>query len=301
MRQILYVLAAGVTFILILAGIKYWLVSNEIADQMAMKRPPETVTSLVVKEIEWPALIRATASLLPVQGVVLSAEQPGRLSKISAENGSNVVLGQAIMEFDTSVEEADLRATEAKGVRAKRTFERAKTLRASNATSQAELESAEADYRQAIAQADSLRASIAKKNISAPFAGKLGIREVNIGQYVIPGTALIPLYAADSLYAAFVVPQQLAASVKAGQEVTLTTDALPGAIFKGSVHAVNPNIDSTTRTLAVQALFSNSEGKLMPGAEIATSGVFKLQPGAAVATNNAFAPGNSQTPEVQDR
>ena len=264
LRQIALTLAGGVIVVIILAVVKVVQVKVAIAAN-AFTPPPEVITSTVVQPTRWQREIHAVGSLASVQGVTLSAELPGRVTKIAVENGAHVNAGDILVELDTSVEEADLRAAEARLWRARHAFERSKSLQGSRATSQADVEEADAGFREAQASVESLRAMIVRKRIAAPFAGELGIRTVNLGQYVLPGAPIVPLYSLDPLFANFDIPQQSVDDVAVGQTVTIVSDSLPGREFVGTIHAVNPNLNETTRTLAVQALLPNPQQVLRPG------------------------------------
>lgn len=254
----------GVGIIAILAGIKSFQIWQAIKAHSGMGPPPETVTSIVATETTWPRTIPAMGSLLAVQGVTLSAEAEGRVAKVSFESGDKAESGQVLIELDSSVEEANLKAARALADQARSALTRAKTLRAQNANSQSDLESAAARAAEAEGAAESLAATIARRKAVAPFAGRTGIRMVNVGQYVSKGTPLVPLYSEDALYLDIWLPQENVRDVALGQKVRLTVDSLEGN-FEGSVTAIDPAIDPDTRTLRVQATIPNTEHKLRSG------------------------------------
>src|ERR1051325_2619820 len=207
--------------------------------------PPTTVTAAPAAQQKWENLISATGSFAPVQGVTVAAEVPGKIVKIGFEAGAAVKAGAVLVQLDTSTEEAQLRAAEATAALAQANFQRARELRQSHTNSPAELDAAEAQSKQAAAQADSLRAVIAKKTIRAPFAGRMGLRVVNLGQILREGDAITTLQTLDPIYVNFSLPQQRLAQVTNGTKVRVTTDAAPGATFDGTVTAINAEIDPT--------------------------------------------------------
>jgi membrane fusion protein, multidrug efflux system len=233
------------------------------AAQMSM--PPETVTADAARQEHWPDSITATGSLVAVQGVTVGAEMPGKIVEIAFESGDRVKAGDLLLRIDTSAEKAQLRSAEAAAKLARINLERNRDLRANHTVSQSDLDTAEANYNQAVAQADNVRATIAKKTLRAPFAGQLGLRLVNLGQIVEEGAAIVTLQTIDPIYVDFSVPQQQFSIMTTGSEVLVTTDAAPGQTFKGRIIAVNPEIDTVTRSVRIRATLSNSGELLRPG------------------------------------
>ncbi len=230
-----------------------------------MVMPPTTVTAAPASPQKWENMIAATGSLVPVQGVTVAAEMPGKIVKIAFEAGGVVKAGDLLVQLDTSTEEAQLRAAEATASLGKANLERAKELRQSNTNSLAEFDAADAQSKQAAAQADMLRAVIAKKTVRAPFAGRLGLRLVNLGQILREGDALTTLQTLDPIYVNFSLPQQRVAQLTVGTKVRVTTDAAPGQIFDGEITALNSEVDVATRNMRVQATLQNREEKLRAG------------------------------------
>jgi membrane fusion protein (multidrug efflux system) len=231
----------------------------------AMVMPPDIVTSAPVKADTWESMITATGSLVTVQGVTVSAEVAGKVAAINFESGAMVAAGDVLVQLDTSTEEAQLRAAEATATWTKVNLERSTDLLAKNAVSKSDYDLVDAQCKQAEAQADNVRAVIAKKTIKAPFAGRLGIRLVNLGQILKEGDPIAPLQTLDPIYVNFSLPQQQLAVVSAGARVRVTTDAAPGQEFDGKVTALNPDIDPTTRNFRAQAMLANPGEKLHPG------------------------------------
>ncbi len=235
------------------------------AAQMAMVMPPETVTATAAIQQDWETNITATGSVVAVQGVTVSAEMAGKVSKISFEAGSAVKAGDLLVQLDTATEEAQLAAAEAGAKWAQLNLDRAKDLREKSTNSQSDVDSATVQAKQADAQVEGIRAAIAKKTIRAPFAGKLGLRLVNLGQILKEGDPIASLQTLDPIYVNFSLPQQRLAELTVGGVVRVTSDAVPGETLEGKVTAVNPDVDAVTRNVRVQATLTNASEKLRPG------------------------------------
>jgi len=176
-----------------------------------------------------------------------------------------VKAGDLLVQQDTAAEEAELRSAEATVGLTRLTFERARRLLAEGTFSQAEYDKADAEYKQALAQTDNIRAVIAKKTIRAPFSGLLGIRLVNLGQMLSPGDEIVSLQALDPIFANFSLPQQQFPRIRPDLEVRVETDAIPGEIIKGKITAINPQVETATRNIMVQATVPNNNQHLRPG------------------------------------
>ena len=230
-----------------------------------MTMPPETVTADKVRKDNWPNTITATGSLVAVQGVTVSAELGGKIVEIAFESGDRVKKGDLLLRIDVSAEEAQLRSAEAAAKLAKINLDRNRDLRKNKTVSQSDLDTAEANYKQATAQVDNVRAAISKKTLRAPFDGHLGLRQVNLGQIVEQGTPIVTLQTIDPIYADFSLPQQRFSLLNAGTEVEITTDAAPDQAFIGQILAINPEIDQLTRSVRVRAKLVNDGEMLRPG------------------------------------
>ncbi|MCU7943512.1 MAG: efflux RND transporter periplasmic adaptor subunit [Candidatus Thiodiazotropha sp. (ex Cardiolucina cf. quadrata)] len=230
-----------------------------------MEMPPETVTSDQVRSQRWPNTVRATGSLVAVQGVIVTAELGGKIEEIAFESGDRVKQDDLLVRIDVSAEQAQLRSAEAAAKLARINLDRNRDLRANKTVSQADLDTAEANFKQATAQVDNVRATIAKKTLRAPFAGQLGLRQVNLGQIVEQGTPVVTLQTIDPIYVDFSLPQQQFSILEPGTEVHVTTDAAPEKVFSGRIIAVNPEIDQMTRSVRVRATLSNQSELLRPG------------------------------------
>jgi membrane fusion protein (multidrug efflux system) len=244
-------------------GIK--LQQFSVMGAMAMVTPPETVTADTARIERWPNTVSAVGSLVAVQGVTVGAELGGKIVTIAFESGACVAAGDLLVRLDTAAEEAQLRSAEAATRLARINLDRNRDLRATRTTSQADLDTAEASFKQAAAQADNIRAIIAKKTLRAPFAGRLGLRMVNLGQIVREGDAIVTLQTVDPIYVDFSLPQQQLPVLTPGTEIRVTTDAAPGEVFQGEISAVNPEIDPVTRTVRVRGTIANLGERLRPG------------------------------------
>lgn len=263
-RQILIALCIVGSIVILLAitkAIQIWIASS----QGNFGPPPEAVTSVVAAETSWPRTISAMGSINPEQGITVSAEEPGKVTRVAFESGAMVTKGDVLVELDTSIEDAKLAAAVAKAEKSRRVMERSQKLRTSNAVSQEVLDDAIAQSRQDDAEVSWLKATIAKKKISSPFSGRAGIRMVNVGHYLAAGTSVVPLYALNPMYVDFTVPQQDMGDVAVGEIIEVTVDAFPGEIFRGAVSAVNPQIDPSNRNVSVRGTIPNTNERLRPG------------------------------------
>jgi membrane fusion protein, multidrug efflux system len=340
----------------------------------AMQPPPEAVTTIVTERDEWPAVLSAIGTVAAVQGVTVSADLPGIVERIEFESGRTVQRGDVLVQLDTKQEQAQLAGAEAQLQLARVNFERMQGLVEQDAVSRAEFDAAAAAHKQAEARIREIRATIERKTIRAPFSGVLGIRQVNLGQYLTGGDPVVPLQSLHPVYVNFGVPQQDALEMRAGRRVRITVGELGDTEFTGRITAVDSVVDETTRNVQVQATLANPRGQLRPGMfvqtqvtlgasrpvvalpasainyapygdsvfvvaemknphgqpyrgvrqqvvklgaargdqiavlsglkageEVVTSGVFKLRNGAAVQVNNTVQPGNSLTPEPEDK
>jgi len=250
----------------LLAGTKALQIGTLIKHGKAAKIPPEVVTTIQAQPQTWESLVTAVGSLEAVQGVTVSAELTGKVVAIPFESGSQIKMGELLVQQDIAAESAQLRSAEAAVTLAKITLERSRKMLETKVVAEANYDNAEAQLKQALAQADTIRATIAKKTIRAPFSGRLGIRQVHIGQIVKESAPLVSLQALDPIFVNFLVPQQQLAQVQLGYPVRITSDGLSaGATVTGTVTAVNPEVDTASRNLRVQATVANQGERLRPG------------------------------------
>ncbi len=264
-KRMIVMLAAIVAFVGTLGLFKYKQIQDAIAQGAAFQMPPEAVTTVVAGEDHWQGSLGVIGTVTAKQGVVVSADLPGVVTAIRFESGKRVNAGEVLVELDTSQERAQLAAAEAQRDLATLNLERSRGLRAKGVTSQAEFDRVDAESKQADARVQEMRALIARKTIRTPFAGVLGIRQVNLGQYLNGGDPVVPLQALDPVYVDFSVPQQSTASVRVGGEVRVALENQPGVEITGRISAVNSIVDEATRNIRVQATFANRDGTLRPG------------------------------------
>lgn len=227
--------------------------------------PTSAVSTIPAREVSWNPSIRAIGTLAPVQGIMLSADADGTIVEIAADSGTAVKEGDLLVKFDTSVEVAQLKAAEARAALARLQSDRATDLLGKDTISQAEADAANAQLDQALADVAALKAQIAKKEVRAPFSGRVGIREINVGQFVARGAPLMPLQKLDEVFVNFSVPQREMRALKVGQDVQVVVDAFAGRKFPAKVTAINSQVDMATRNISVQATMENPDEVLRSG------------------------------------
>ncbi|HYD42388.1 MAG TPA: efflux RND transporter periplasmic adaptor subunit [Anaeromyxobacter sp.] len=248
-----------------LGGVKAAQIGAMIKAGASFAPPPESVTSAPVQATEWVATRSAIGSLVAARGVTLAAEVPGLVREITFDSGAAVREGAVLVRLDTSAERAQLEAAEADAALAQVNLDRARSLRQAESNAPADLDAAEARAKQAAAAVANLRAIIAKKTIRAPFAGRMSIRQVEVGQVLAAGTPIATLQSVTPIHADFWLPQQALADLQLGQAVRLRTDTFPDATWKGEITAINPGVDEATRNVKVRATFQNADGRLRAG------------------------------------
>jgi membrane fusion protein, multidrug efflux system len=256
---------AGIAIAFALGGIKFFQVRKAMAEYASFAPPPETVSSLIAEEEAWIPSLKAVGSTAAVQGVTVSTDEPGIVQKIDFESGQAVKQGDLLVQLEVSQEQAQLRSAEAQMRLAGANLLRQQNLLKSRVSSQADYDSAQAQYDQAVAKVEEVNALINKKTIRAPFSGVLGIRAVNLGQYLQSGAQVAPLQSLDPIYVNFWLPQQNLGQIGAGQLVSVQADGLPNVTFDGTINAVDAVVDEATRNVRVQATLSNPNALLRPG------------------------------------
>jgi membrane fusion protein (multidrug efflux system) len=260
----LLVVGTMLLFIVGIGSIKFFQIRAAIAQGSSWAPPPEAVTTIVAKGELWPATLSAIGSVEPVQGVTVSADLPGIVERIAFESGARVAKGALLVQLDTSQEHAQLAAKESARTLSSVNLDRMRSLRQKGVVSQAELDRMVAESQQASAGTSEISATIERKLIRAPFAGTLGIRQVNLGQYLNAGDPVVSLQTLDPIYVRFAVPQQAVARLPVGAPVRLTAEGLAG-VQAGTVTAIDTLVDEATRNMRVQATFANPSGALRPG------------------------------------
>lgn len=246
-------------------GLKWFMASQTNAFFDNMPQPPVAVTAFEARAERWSDREEAVGTFTAVNGTDVTTEAGGVVRAIEFEAGQPVRAGAVLVRLNTENELAALRALEAAAALAATQRDRWQELGRQKLVSQAEVDQRTADAASTRAQAEAQRALIAQKVIRAPFDGLLGIRRVNLGQYVNPGDPIVSLQSLDPIHLDFTLPEQRIGAVLPGTRVHATVDALPGRTFEGEVTAVEPGADPGTRNFRVQATFDNAGHDLRPG------------------------------------
>ena len=262
-KRMILMLAVAAVVIAALGLTKYHQI--QAATHMAMQPPPEAVTTIVTKQEKWPASLNVIGTAAAVQGVTVSADLPGTVDKINFESGKMVKAGDVLVELDTRQERAQLAATEAQRELARINYDRTQELVKAGVIARAEADNVTAQKNVTEAQVGEIRATIARKTIRAPFSGILGIRQVNLGQYLSAGEAIVSLQSLNPIYVNFGVPQQAASEARVSRIVRVTSNEEDRSQFMGRITAVDSVVNEATRNLQVQATLANPAGTLHPG------------------------------------
>ena len=262
-------LVVGIIIAVVVGGalglVKTLQIRAMIAAGKTFAPPPETVATAIAHEEQWQDSLPAVGSVTPAQGVTIAPEIGGTVAEIAFESGASVNKGDLLLRLDTSSEEAQLRAAEAQAELARLNAERNRKLRQDNTLSQSELDASEATLKQAQANADAIRAVVGKKTLRAPFAGRLGIRLVNLGEQLEPGKGIVSLQSPAPLFVDFSLPQQELSRLQTGLKVRAVSDSYPTNFFEGELAVISPDLDLVTRNVRVRAKFENTDGRLRAG------------------------------------
>jgi membrane fusion protein (multidrug efflux system) len=263
-KRLILVLGVMAVVIMALGFVKFRQIESAV-HAGAFQPPPEAVTSIVTQREQWPASMTAIGTIEAVHGVMVSADLPGTVARINFDSGKAVREGEILVELDTRQERAQLNSLEAQRDLAKVNFGRMQELVNAGVISRMDYDQATAQQKATEANVAEINATIARKTIRAPFSGILGIRKVNLGQYLPAGSPVVSNQSLNPIYVNVGVPQQAAAQVHVGRKLRVTTEDVAGKVFAGSVTAIDSEVDQTTRNIQVQATLSNPEGKLRPG------------------------------------
>jgi membrane fusion protein (multidrug efflux system) len=263
-KRMILMLGVLATLLTALGFMKFKQIQTAV-QASAYQPPPEAVTSVVAQAEVWPATTGVIGTMEAVHGVMVSSDLPGTVTKINFDSGKAVHEGDILVELDTREERAQLASLEAQRDLAKVNYARNEQLVKEGVISRLEYDQATAQQKQTEANVGQIRATIERKTIRAPFSGTLGIRKVNLGQYLSAGNAVVQLQALNPIYVNFGLPQQALGQVRVGRSLRVTSEDLPGKAFTGKVTALDSVIDQTTRNVQVQATLANPEGKLQPG------------------------------------
>lgn len=269
-KRMIVMLLAVVAFLVAIGSVKFRQIQAGAAMAASFQPPPEAVTTIVTRQEQWPATISAIGTVAAVQGVTLSADLPGIVEAITFDSGRIVPAGETLVRLDARQERAQLAAAEAQRDLARLNLDRLRGLRDEGIVAASEYDRVTAEDKQAEARVGEIRATLARKEIKAPFTGVLGIRQANLGQYLNGGDAIVSLQSLDPIYVNFSVPQQEVAQLKVGREVRVAAEGPAGAERAGRITAVDSIVDEKTRNVQVQATLANPAGTLRPGMFVRT-------------------------------
>lgn len=267
-KRMLIMLTVVVLFLTAIGFVKFQQIQAAVAAGKSFAPPPTAVTTVVIKPEQWQARLDATGTVVPVQGVMLSADLSGVVDKIQFESGAHVQAGDVLVLLDTRQERAQLASAEAQLDLAKSRLDRSSKLLDRQLIAQADYDDVVAQERQAEAAVNEIKATIERKTVRAPFTGHAGIRLVNLGQYVQSGDPIVPLQSHDPIYVNFAVPQQQVSDLRVGATVEAAADSGSAAVATGHITAINPVVDQSTRNVQVQATFRNNRDRLRAGAYV---------------------------------
>ena len=268
-----YIRAILIAIVLLVAiiGVLGYFKVTQIMGFMAMakagmfKQPPTAVTTAIASQSEWQPTLDTIGNVTAINGVTVSTDLAGIVDKIAFTSGTLVKAGDLLVHLNTDQEQAQLEQAQAQLTLAQLTLARDRDLLAKRTISQQDYDTAEATHGQMQATVDQYKALIARKTLRAPFDGMVGIRQVNLGQYLNTGDAVVTLQSFDPIYVNFTLPQQDVSKLACGQDVNLRLDAYGDSVFTGKITAINALVDQATRNVQVQATLPNGEQKLRPG------------------------------------
>ncbi|MDC7823867.1 efflux RND transporter periplasmic adaptor subunit [Pseudomonas sp. BLCC-B13] len=264
LRRMLIMLGVVLAVVLALAAYKGFSIYQQI-QMFSAPQPAISVSAAVAREQPWQSRLPAIGTLKAYQGVDLTAEVQGTVKEVLFQSGEKVTLGQPLMQLDSEVERAILATAEAVRALARVEYQRGQDLIKRQAISKSEFDRLNAELLKAEASVTQLKAELDKKRILAPFAGTIGIRQVDTGDYLSPGTSFATLQDLSRLYVDFFLPEQDYPQLAIGQSVRLSLAAYPGEVFSGEISALNPKVEETTRNVQVRAMLPNPDNKLLPG------------------------------------
>ena len=266
MKKRLIFTALGLLVVVsLLVGIKAAQITTLIENGKSFRPPPISISSFDVTQDQWQNTLHAIGSLEAGKGLLITADLPGRIAKIHFDAGSEVKAGALLVEQDISSEKTQLRSAKAAASLAEIQLDRVEELYRKKVASKSEFDSAGADFDAAVANVDNILADIEKKSIRAPFDGKLGIRLVNLGQIINAGDPVVSLQATNQMLVNFSLPQQHLSRLADKLPVSIVTDAIPDKQFSGFISTIDPEINSTTRSIKLQATIENPSEDLLPG------------------------------------
>lgn len=263
-RMIIMLIAVGVVLggFVAFQNFKAHIIGQVMA---SLANPPQTVSTVTAGLQDWQPQVEAVGSLRAVNGADLSLEVSGIVDQIDFNSGDDVAAGAVLLRLRSADDEAKLQALQATADLAQVTYDRDVKQWKAQAISQAIVDSDNFNLKNARAQVEQQKAMLDKKMLRAPFAGHLGIRAVDVGQYLTAGTTVVTLQALDPIYADFFLPQQALDRIRIGQAIVAKVDTYPGQTFAGTIAAINPQVDASSRNVQVRATLGNPDRRLLPG------------------------------------
>ena len=263
-RRMLIMVGLVVVVVAALAAYKGYSIYQQI-QMFTAPKPAISVSAATAREIPWQGRLPAIGTLKALEGVELTAEVGGIVRELKFDSGQRVEKGQPLVLLDSDVERASLATAEAERGLAQVEFERGRSLVNRQSISKSEFDRLSAALQKANASVAQLNAQLAKKNILAPFSGTIGIRQIDVGSYLSPGSPIASLQNLSELHVDFFLPEQQAPQVQVGQRVLVGVAAFSDEEFEARITAINPRVESDTRNLQVRATLENREGRLLPG------------------------------------
>jgi len=264
-KRMLFMLAVVALVLGGLGFVKFRQIKTAIAMGASFQPPPTAVTTIIAKQETWPPTLTVIGTVAAIHGVTVSADLPGTVDKIHFESGQWVHEGDILVELDTRQERAQLAEMEAQSELAKINYGRTQQLVQQGVLAKTEFDNVNSQQKVTEGQVAEIRATIARKTIRAPFSGILGIRQVNLGQYLAAGAAIVSLQSLNPIYVNFGVPQGTTDKLNIGRTVRVTNDELAGVSFNGKINAFDSVVDESTRNIQVQATLANPANRLRPG------------------------------------
>lgn len=264
-KKVVLAIAGFLVLIVIIVVVKVVEIRSAMKHFANMDKPGETVATGQSKAITWKQRLNAVGTVVAVNGVDVTSQVSGQVDQINFQSGQLIKKGQVLVHLDDSVEQAQLANYRAQMIYNQATLKRQKSLFSTQAAAKSALDQAISEMQQASSNVEKEKKIINQKTIRAPFTGKLGLRKVNLGQYVNPGDALVTLQSLDPMYVNFSLPEQDLSKLRVGQGVGVQVDSYPGTEFTGKLTAISPRIAADTRMILCQATLPNHKGKLLPG------------------------------------
>ena len=262
-KRILIVLCLTLLILGGLFGFKFYQIKQAISQ--IKPPPPASVAAATVKMESWDTSLTSVGSFIPVAGVYVSNEVAGKIKALQFHSGQSVKAGDLLLELDSDTDQAEVLGLQAELQLAKSRLQRSEQMIQKKFVSQADYDQHTAQLEQATAAVQAKRTRIDKKMIRAPFSGELGIREVNLGQYLAEGASIVSLQQLDPIHLDFTLPERYVSQLSVNQTITATVQAYPQREFIGKIVALNPSVEQDTRSLKVRAKLENKDKALLPG------------------------------------